>query len=101
MESSQFEALVQVSDGIHGDLSEVGYAGKRHEKGRTIGKRGSTVPPFNSHRHEGLNPSTRAIMFDALVGRRPPVLHLLPCVRHSSSEAWSAFMASSEGKVAS
>ena len=101
MEASQFEAVVQVSDGIHGDFAEVSDTGKRDEKGSSLRKRGSTVAPFNSHRHEGLNPSTRAIMFDVHGGRRPPVLHPLVRVRHSSSEARSAFMDSSEGKVAS
>lgn len=70
MEASQFEAVVQVSDGIHGDFAEVSDTGKRDEKGSSLGKRGSTVAPFNSHRHEGLNPSTRAIMFDARESRR-------------------------------
>ena len=39
MEASQFDAVVQVSDGINGDFAEVGDTGKRHEKGSTIGQR--------------------------------------------------------------
>ena len=36
MEPGQLKTVVEVADGINGDLAQVGHAGKRHQQGCTV-----------------------------------------------------------------
>ncbi len=87
MKAGYFHAFMKIANRVNSDFANVGHTGEGNECRCTIGEGSGLVSPFNSHGHEGLNPWTRAIMFDMESALFDTVWVAETANRHSSSEA--------------